>query len=177
MSQNTKKLVTASLFMALGLVLPFVTMQIPEIGKMLCPMHIPIMLCGIFCGWQYGLIVGFITPLLRGVLFGMPALLPNGVAMALELAAYGVVIAIMYKLLPKKIWGTYIALITAMIIGRIIWGITRYLIVFAGLYAEAFTWELFVSGALLTAIPGIIVQLVIIPPLVSIIKKNARQED
>lgn len=176
MSKNTKKLVLAALFMALGLILPFITMQIPAIGKMLCPMHIPIMLCGIFCGWQYGIAVGFITPLLRSVLFGMPVMIPNGVAMAFELATYGAVIAVMYAKLPKKIWGTYISLITAMILGRVVWGTARYLIVFTGLSPKAFTWELFVAGALTEAIPGIIIQLILIPSLVAILKKYYRQD-
>lgn len=174
MSQNTKKLVLSAMFMAIGLVLPFITMQIPEIGKMLCPMHIPIMLCGIFCGWQYGLIVGFITPLLRGLLFGMPALMPNGVTMAFELATYGVVIALMYKLLPKNIWGTYISLISAMIVGRAVYGAVRYLIVLSGLNGNAFTWSIFMADAFINAIPGIIIQLVIIPPLVVLLKKSTR---
>lgn len=176
MSKHTKKLVLSALFMALGLVLPFITMQIPAIGKMLCPMHIPIMLCGVFCGWEYGLIVGFITPLLRGVLFGMPALLPNGVAMAFELATYGFIIAVMIKLLSKKILNTYVALITSMICGRIIWGLARYILVFAGLAPNGFTWQMFVAGALTDAIPGIIIQLVIIPPLVAVLRKNIRQD-
>jgi len=172
MTKNTKKLVLSGMFMAIGLVLPFITIQIPTIGKMLCPMHIPIMLCGVFCGWQYGLIVGFITPLLRSVLFGMPVMIPGGVAMAFELATYGLVIALMYKALPKKLWGIYVSLITSMVCGRVVWGIARYLIVFFGLSSKAFTWKLFVAGALTDAIPGIIIQLIAIPPLVMILKKK-----
>lgn len=169
-NNKTYKMVLAAMFMALGLVLPFITMQIPAIGKMLSPMHIPIMLCGIFCGPLYGLLVGFITPLLRSVLFGMPAMIPGGVAMAFELATYGSVIGIIYKLLPKKIWATYLALIIAGISGRIVWGLARYII--AGVSGGEFTIAMFIAGAFTNAIPGIILQLLVIPPLVFICKKQ-----
>lgn len=170
MKNNVKKLVLAAMFMAIGLVLPFVTGQIPAVGKMLCPMHLPIMLCGIFCGWQYGLVVGFITPLLRGFLFGMPALMPNGVSMAFELATYAVVIALMYKALPKKVWGMYVSLVTSMIAGRIVWGIVRFII--AGVAGSSFTVSMFIAGGITNAIPGIIIQLILIPTIVWALRKQ-----
>lgn len=175
MKNNVKKLVLSAMFMAIGLVLPFITGQIPEIGKMLCPMHLPIMLCGIFCGWQYGLVVGLITPILRGVLFGMPALIPGGVSMAFELATYAVVIAIMYRLLPKKIWGLYASLITSMIAGRIVWGIARLII--GGVTGTPFTVAIFIASGITNAIPGIIVQLILIPALVMALRKQAAELD
>ena len=92
-------LTLAALFLALGLVLPFLTGQIPEIGGMLLPMHIPVLICGFVCGWKYGLVVGFITPLLRMMLFGMPPL-ATAVGMAFELATYGAVTGIVYHKLP-----------------------------------------------------------------------------
>lgn len=103
--EKTKKIVLAGLFIALGIVLPFITMQIPSIGNMLLPMHIPIILCGFICGGPYGLIVGVIVPLLRSVLFGMPALFPNAVAMAFELGTYGFVTGVLYKRFNKKSFG------------------------------------------------------------------------
>ena len=97
MKENTalRKRILAALFLAIGLILPFITMQIPAVGKMLCPMHIPVLLCGYICGWPYGLLIGIITPLLRGVLFGMPAIFPNAFCMAFELATYGLVAGIL----------------------------------------------------------------------------------
>jgi thiamine transporter ThiT len=65
------KLVTASLFLALALVLPLLTGQLQQLGAKLLPMHIPVLLCGFICGWQYGLVVGFTAPLLRSAIFGM----------------------------------------------------------------------------------------------------------
>ena len=87
--KSVVKLVVAALCLALCLVLPFITGQIREIGNMLCPMHLPVLLCGFLCGWPYGLAIGFIAPLLRSVLFGMPPLFPTALAMAFELAGYG----------------------------------------------------------------------------------------
>ena len=84
-NKDLKQLTLAALFLALGLVLPFFTGQIPQIGSMLLPMHIPVFLCGLICGWQYGAAVGFVTPLLRSALFGMPPLFPTAAAMPLEI--------------------------------------------------------------------------------------------
>ena len=89
MKVSTKSLTLSAMLLALALVLPFLTGQIPEIGSMLLPMHIPVLLCGFLCGWQWGLIVGFIAPLLRSVLFGMPPMVNVAIPMAFELAAYG----------------------------------------------------------------------------------------
>ena len=86
MKETTKKLTWSAMFIALGLVLPFLTGQIPQFGNMLLPMHIPVILCGLICGWRYGAIVGFVLPLLRYALFGMPVLFPTGIAMSFELA-------------------------------------------------------------------------------------------
>jgi thiamine transporter ThiT len=77
------------MFVALGLILPFFTGQIPKVGSMMLPMHIPVLLCGLICGWKYGLMAGAVLPLLRSALFGMPPLFPTAAAMAFELAAYG----------------------------------------------------------------------------------------
>ena len=163
-SLRVRRMTYAALFLAMAMVLPFITGQIPEIGSMLCPMHIPVLLCGFMCGWPWGLAVGFISPLLRSVLFGMPAMFPGAVSMAFELAVYGAVSGLLYHLLPRKPWMTYVVLLIAMIAGRIVWGAARW--VLAGLSNTSFTWQLFVAGAFVNAIPGIILQIVLIPALV-----------
>ena len=123
MKTSTRKLTLSALFLALGLVLPLITGQIPQIGKMLLPMHIPVLLCGMVCGWPYGLAVGAVMPLLRGLLFGMPVLYPTGIGMAFELAAYGAVIGLLYAKLNKRgVAGVYMALVPAMLAGRAVWG-------------------------------------------------------
>lgn len=170
---NTNKLVLAGLFLALALVLPFLTGQIPEIGAMLCPMHIPALLCGFFCGWPWGLAVGAVAPVLRSLLFGMPPMFPVAAAMSFELAAYGLVSGLLYSRLPRRKSSVYAAVLTAMIVGRLVWGAARY--AFAGLDPSAFGLAAFWAGAVTTAIPGILVQLLLIPVLVLALQKYAAE--
>lgn len=161
---KTTKVVLTAFFIALGLVLPFVTMQIPSIGNMLLPMHIPIIICGFLCGGPYGLIAGLIVPLLRSVLFGAPPMMPIAVAMSAELATYGLVTGLLYRKLGDKRWGIYLSLICAMLAGRVVWGITSF-----GLFSalgNTFTWKIFLMQAFINAIPGIVIQLVFIPLIV-----------
>ncbi len=157
-----KKLILAALFMALGLLLPFLTGQIPTIGKMLLPMHIPILLCGMICGWPYGLTVGAITPLLRSLLFTKPALYPMAISMSFELAAYGLVVALLYRLFHKNIpLSLYGSLLGAMLAGRIVLGIANT--VLYGMGGRPYSFSAFVAGAFVEALPGIAVQLILIP--------------
>lgn len=170
MKQHIQRLVTAAMLLAVGIVLPFFTGQVPQVGSMLLPMHLPVLVCGLICGWQYGGIVGFILPLLRHVLFGTPPM-PNGIAMAFELAAYGAVSGFLYN---RSRWqcivSLYRSLIIAMVIGRIVWGGVRVLML--GMTGNAFTWQMFMAGAFLNAVPGIILQLVFIPALMVALNKT-----
>ena len=171
-NQNTKKLAYAALFLALCLVLPMLTGQIPQIGSMLLPMHIPVLLCGLVCGWQYGAAVGFVAPLLRSVLFGMPPMYPVAIAMAFELLTYGLVIGLVYRRMAQKgAAGVYAALLTAMAAGRLVWGGAGARRLLLGLGGKAFTAQAFLAGALLNAVPGIIVQLVLIPAVMAALQK------
>ncbi len=169
--KNIRNLTLSALLLALGLILPFITMQIHEIGNLLLPMHIPVLICGFVCGWKYGLVMGFVLPILRSALFGMPVMVPRALAMAFELAAYGAVAGLLYHILKNKRFSEYIALIGSMLTGRIVWGIASY-IIFALLTEKAFTWQLFIGGAFFEAIPGIILQLIIIPPIVMLLKNK-----
>jgi len=168
-AERNRRMIYSALYLAIALVLPFITGQIPEIGAMLSPMHIPVLLCGFVCGWQWGMAVGAIAPLLRSALFGMPPLYPTAVAMTFELAAYGALAGILYRLLPRKTWSVYAALILAMIGGRIVWGAARYLL--AGLSGSEFPLSAFFAGAVTGAIPGIILHIVLIPVLVMVLEK------
>lgn len=164
MNKNFYNKILSCVFLALALVLPFFTMQIKELGNALCPMHIPIILCGYFCGPIYGSIIGFISPLLRYFIFGMPQLMPTAIAMCFELATYSLIAGLLYKILPKKNIYIYISLIIAMLSGRIVWGVIR--VILLGLGKAKFGFEMFITGAFITAIPGIIIQIVLIPILV-----------
>lgn len=164
------KMILSAMFLAFAYVLPFLTGQIPEIGSMLCPMHIPVLICGFICGWYWGLGIGALAPLFRALTLGMPPLFPVAVCMSVELAAYGAVAGIMHKLLPKKKPYIYCSLLTAMIIGRIVWGIA--MLAALGISGGRFTVSAFLTGALTNAIPGIILQIVIVPVLIMLIDTN-----
>lgn len=170
MKNVTRKLTLSAMFMAIGILLPLLTGQIQRIGNMLLPMHIPVLLCGLICGWQYGAVVGFILPLMRSVMFGMPPFYPMAVAMAFELAAYGFVTGFVYSRVHRKNIGTtYLSLIAGMISGRVIWGIAE--VILLGIGGKSFTWEMFISGAVLNAVPGIVIQLIIIPAIMAAVRK------
>lgn len=165
-----RKLAFSALFLALCMVLPLITGNIQQIGNALAPMHIPVLICGFMCGWQYGLAVGFIAPIMRSVIFGMPVMFPMAAAMAFELAVYGLLSGILYKLFPKKNIYIYPALIISMLGGRIIWGLARYIM--AGLSGSDFGISMFIAGAFTNAIPGIICHIVIIPLVVMALQRT-----
>lgn len=164
-----RNIVLAALFLALAFILPMFTGHIPQIGSMLCPMHFPVLLCGFVLGGPWGLAVGFIAPLLRSVLFGMPPMFPVAISMAFELGTYGLVSGLMYRRGKHTLPMTYATLLTAMVAGRLVWGAVRF--VLAGLSGSSFPFSAFLSGALLTALPGIIAQLIIIPLIITALQK------
>lgn len=167
---DTKKIVYSALFIAIGMVLPFLTGQIPEVGQMLLPMHLPVFLAGLLLGPIHGLIVGLIIPILRSFIFHMPPL-PMAITMTFELAAYGFISGFIFdKMFEKNIRTVYIALIPAMILGRIIWGIAMAILM--GLKGGSFGFDTFLTGAIFTAIPGIALQLILIPILIKLFNKK-----
>ena len=166
------KMILSALFLAIAYVLPFFTGQIPEIGAMLLPMHIPVLLCGFICGAPWGLVVGFAAPLLRSFVLGMPPLFPTAVCMAFELATYGFIAGLMHKILSRKKMYIYCSLIVSMIIGRIVWGVA--MVICMGVTGGAFTFAAFMAGAITNAIPGIIVQVILIPVLVMVLDKQKK---
>jgi len=169
-----KKLTLSAMFLALAFVMPFLTGQIPQIGSMLCPMHIPVLLCGFFCGAPWGLAVGFIAPILRSFTIGMPYMFPTAFCMAFELAAYGFAAGFLHNQLPKKKANVYVSLLCAMIIGRLVWGIVMFACM--GFDVSAFGLQAFMAGAVLNAVPGIVLQVVIIPIIVIALEKLMNKE-
>lgn len=169
--KSVKNLTLSAIFMAIGIVLPFFTGQIPAIGNMLLPMHIPVFLCGLICGWQYGAAVGFILPLFRSFLFGAPPMFPAACAMAPELLTYGLVAGLLYN---RSRWqcvlSLYRSMIIAMICGRVVWAAAQ--IILLGIGGNKFTWEAFAAGAFLNAIPGIVLQLVFVPAVMIALNKT-----
>ncbi len=170
-NKNLLNIVLSAMFLAIALILPLFTAQIKEFGNMLLPMHIPVMLCGLVCGWQYGLTIGAIAPILRSALFAMPIMFPSAIAMAFELATYGFVIGILFqKARWKCIKSLYRCLLISMVAGRVVWGIVQCILL--GLGENGFTISMFVSGAIVKAIPGIILQLMLIPTVMLMLGKT-----
>ena len=159
--------VLCAMFIAAGILLPLITGNVTETGKMLCPMHIPIIICGAVCGWQWGMAAGFITPLLRGLIFTTPVLYPTGISMAFELAAYGLVIGLMLKSLSGKIdrlASIYISLIVAMVSGRIVLALANFTLY--GMFGTPYSWQMLITSAVIQAVPAIVIQFAIIPPII-----------
>lgn len=165
---HIRNLVYAALCLALCMVLPLLTGQIPQIGKMLCPMHIPVLLAGFLCGPWWAMGVGLAAPLLRHLIFGMPPIL-DAAAMAFELLTYGLVSGLLYRYLPKKPGYIYLSLVAAMLAGRLVWGVAAFCIY--GLAGDGFTWAAFIAGGFANAVPGIILHIVLIPILVLALKR------
>ena len=165
---KTRKLVLTALFLALGVVLPLALHAIPNAGSIFLPMHLPVLLCGLICGWPFGLACGVLTPLLSSLLTGMPpaAYLPS---MVFELAAYGLVAGLLLRFVRTKSAAAdlYIALVGAMLAGRVVYGALNALIFRAGDYSMA----LWLTASFVTALPGIVIQLVLIPILVAALQK------
>lgn len=165
---SVKKSIITAVCIALCVVLPQAFHAIPNAGTIYCPMHIPVLLCGLVCGWSYGLLCGIAGPLLSSLITGMPpaAILPS---MIVECAAYGVISGLlMQKVHTKKVYpDLYISLLVAMLGGRIISGIAKALIFSAGSYSMT-AW---VTGSFITSLPGIIVQLAFIPSIVYALMK------
>lgn len=171
-SERTKKLILSALFLAVGIILPFITMQIPTIGNMLCPMHIPVLLCGFVCGGPYGLAVGLMTPLVRSMLTGFPTLYPTAISMSIELAVYGGLTGALYSKATgrgKGIRGIYLVLLASMLSGRVVWGVASWILY--RIVGNVFTWQIFAAQAFVNAIPGIVLQLVLIPMIVRRLQK------
>lgn len=168
-SARNKRLVVSALMLALALVLPYFTGGIPAIGNLLLPMHLPVLLCGFLCGGGWGAGVGLAAPLLRSLLAGRPEFFPTAFSMAFELAAYGLVSGLVWRNVKHTLPMMYAALVTAMVAGRLVWGAVRF--VLAGLTGGSFPFQAFLSGALLTAVPGILAQLVLIPLILTALEK------
>ena len=163
------RLVLSALLLAVGFVLPFLTGQIPQVGSMLLPLHLPALLCGFVCGWPWGLAVGFVLPIARSLLLGMPPMIPTALCMAFEMAAYGAAAGVLYAKLEGKgrVFGS---LIGAMLIGRVVWGAASWLI-YALVMGKSFSLAMFWAGGFAGAWPGMLLQLAVVPLIVTALEK------
>lgn len=171
--RHIRRMVFSAMFLAMAMLLPFLTGQIPQIGGMLCPMHLPVLLCGFVCGPLWGGTVGLVCPLLRHMFFGMPPML-TALTMTFELCAYGVLAGVFHRIFrkmfgEKSMLAVYAALVLAMIGGRIVWGLASSVLMLAG--QTQFSVVAFFAGGFVQAWPGILLQLVLIPPLHRLFEK------
>jgi len=173
---NSQKTVTAGLMLAIGILLPLFTSHgivlLP--GNIFLPMHIPVFLCGFLCGPMYAAILGFILPFLNSAITSMPALYPNAIIMSCELFSYGLITATIHKLsgYSRKLRHIYPTLISAMISGRIVYGIVASALLFVNPSLK----KLSVIAAVVQGFPGIIIQLILIPVIITRIYKNTSQK-
>lgn len=157
-----KKLVFTAVCAALCLVLPMAFHTIPNAGTIFLPMHIPVLLCGLICGWPYGGVCGLIGPLISSLVTGMPpaAMLPS---MMVECCVYGFTTGLLMKYVHTKHAAAdlYISLVSAMVAGRVLAGFAKAWIFTPGV--SPFAW---VTTSLVVGIPGIAIQLVLMPMVV-----------
>lgn len=159
-----KKLVISGFMLALGLILPYVLAHGLGIkGTVLLPMHIPVFLCGFLCGWKYAGILGFTLPYINGVLTGMPVIYPTAILMSLELTVYGLITGLLYYKTPLRKYklGMYPAMLSAMVAGRAVYGLSMRVFLHFDESLKAAT----VIASLITGLPGIIVQLIVVPTI------------
>ena len=165
---KTKEITLSGIFLLLGLILPFVTGQIPQFGSMLLPIHLPVMLAGLCLPMPNALLISFLLPIVRSLLFTMPPMYPSAIAMAFELGTYAIVINYIFKRFKKKnTVAVYCSLIPSMLLGRFAWGAMMYML-------TGIVFEAFLASAFINALPGIVLQLVLIPLIMNFVVKNIK---
>ena len=161
---SVKKSTLCALCIALCIVLP-VAFHALGVGAVFLPMHIPVFLCALTCGWAYGMFCGAAGCALSSLLTGMPTVtgLP---AMAAELAIYGLITGLLYRFIRTK--NAYadllISVIAAMILGRVAAGAINALIFARGVTYSLAMW---VSAYLFTSWPGTVLILISVPALIA----------
>lgn len=171
MNKNIEQIVLTGLFLAIGIILPPLFHSV-GMGEIISPMHFPVLLCGLLLGWKYGIICGFLTPLLAGLMWGVPQQ-PMATIMAFELAIYGLITGLLYKklkLFKNSIINLYFALIIAMVAGRAVFGLINGLLFLLDISKLGFI--AFLTGIFVTGLPGIILQILIIPAIIVTIENR-----
>lgn len=165
---TTKEIVLSGLLLATGILLPMIFHAVGMTGPIFLPMHIPVLIGGMLLSPYLALVLGIVTPLLSSVLTGMPVLFPMAPIMVVELGTYGLIAALCIRKFKLNV---ILALIISMIAGRIMAGVTVALLI--QLFSVQMNPILFVQGAIITGLPGLIIQIILIPTLVYLIKHHA----
>lgn len=162
MTQPIKRVVTTAMLIAVGLMLPTLFHLIPGGGSTLLPLHLPVLICGLVCGAPYGALCGLLLPLLSSLLTSMPPIFPTAVAMAFELCTYGAVTGLLYRWAKRPL---YLSLVAGMVAGRAVLGLANLILM--GVTGTPYGLSLFLSSAFVTGLPGICIQLVLVPLVVT----------
>lgn len=175
--KNLLKICYGGVCFALCLVLPFLTAGNSELGGMLSPMHLPVLICGGVSGPIIGGVVGFFAPILRGVMFGSPApFIPRALAMAVELFGYGVMMGLLRPIFKKRFYLIYAALPTALVVGKIMGGITKAILLTLG-FLPKFGLGIFFTGYFLECIPGMVIQFILVPTVIYALRRAKLDPD
>lgn len=171
MNKHLRNLTYTAVLWAAAFLLPFLTANDQALGNAVCPMHVPVLLCGIICGPVWGGVMGFCAPLLRSAVIGAPPFPLVALPMAFELLAYAVTAGVLYRLLKNRLdyYGIYVALLVAMVVGRVVLGVAKYFVM--GFKELPFGIEGFITGSVLPAWPGVCLQFALIPPIIYALKK------
>lgn len=166
---SVKRACICSFCIALCYVLPLAFHAL-AIGSVFSPMHIPVLLCGLVCGWPYGAFCGIAGPIISSLLSGMPSTVQL-VYMIPELCAYGLLSGLLLRLIHTRHFyaDLYLAIVPAMVLGRIVGGVARALFYFST--AQAYSVALWASAYVVETLPGAIVQLLLLPALVLVLTK------
>lgn len=168
---HVKKSVISAMCTAMCVILPLMLHSVQNAGSVLCPMHIPVLLCGFICGWSFGMLCGLAGPLLSSITTGMPSMATLPIMMA-ELMVYGIVAGVMMKFVHTKIIyiDLYISLIVAMIAGRIVAGTLSALIFLSS--GTAYSMSVWAASYFIASLPGIIIHLILIPGIILALEKS-----
>lgn len=157
---HVRNLVISGLLLVLGLIIPYIFHSSGIAGNIFLPMHVPVLIGGFLLPPQFALLLGILTPIINSLITGMPGF-PIVLIMIFELGTYGLLASVFYLKLRLP---SVFALILSMIGGRIMAGLVVFILaIFFAIPLEPITY---VIGAITTGIPGIVIQLILIPILI-----------
>lgn len=171
------KMLIMAILLAVGMVLPFLVGQVQLLGQAISPLHIPVFICGLTCGWPWGAALGVLLPILRSVIFGMPPMMPTGLCMAFEMCAYGLLTGMLYpafrKMIRSKKFGHLPAMLAAMLIamvaGRLVGGAAKAIIL--GLNGNSYSFDAFIAAYFVGTSVGAVVHLIVVPAIVAALER------
>lgn len=175
--ENLLKMLITAVLLAVGMILPLLLGQVRVLGQAISPLHIPVLICGLTCGWPWGAALGVVLPILRGATFGMPPLMPTGIAMACEMGVYGLLTGLLYPMLCKVLRGKeggrliamFVSMLIAMVAGRLVGGAVQAILM--GMNGKAYTFDMFIASYFVGTAIGAVIHLIVVPIVVTALEK------